>query len=240
MLDSLPAFTCFAHRGASGYAPENTLAAIRKALELGAHAIEIDVYLVAGELFVIHDRRLERTTNGRGFIHRKTVTQLRSLEAGSGEKIPFLHEVIDTIGDRALLNIELKGRRTGPPVAALIERYVRNGERSYRQFLASSFLRRNLLEVAEACPQLPIGLLRNRMPRAATLARLKPFSIHPRLDRVNASFVQRAHARGLKVFPYTVNTPQQIARMRDLGVDGVFTNFPDLAIFAEAPGTDHL
>jgi glycerophosphoryl diester phosphodiesterase len=88
---------CFGHRGAAGYAPENTLASVEKAISLGADWVEVDVYAVENELVVIHDDRLERTTNGSGYIIEQSLEYLRSLDAGEGEKIPFLREIFDLV-----------------------------------------------------------------------------------------------------------------------------------------------
>src|SRR6187455_3135798 len=94
-------FLCIGHRGACGHEPENTLRSVRRALELGAHGIEIDVHYVHGELLVIHDAKLERTTNGRGYISRKSLADLRALDAGQGERIPTLREVFETVNRAA-------------------------------------------------------------------------------------------------------------------------------------------
>ena len=107
-------FLCIGHRGACGHEPENTLRSIRRALELGAHGVEIDVRLVHGELLVMHDAKLDRTTNGRGYLARKSLEVLRALDAGQGERIPTLREVFETVHRRAFINIELKGRQHCP------------------------------------------------------------------------------------------------------------------------------
>src|SRR6187402_1107382 len=157
-LDHLmSAFLCIGHRGACGHEPENTLRSVRRALELGAHGIEIDVYYVDGQLVVIHDGKLQRTTNGRGYVMRKTFAQLRALDAGKGEQIPTLGEIFDTVNRRAFINIELKGRGTAGPVAALIAEYVAQHHWRYEDFLVSSFNRRELRAVPD--PRIPIGLL---------------------------------------------------------------------------------
>ena len=117
-------FLCIGHRGAKGLEPENTLRSIRKALDLGVDGVEIDVYSVAGQLVVIHDETLERTTNGRGLVEEQSFDYLRSLDAGKGEKIPVLREVFDEVNRRAFINIELKGRHTAEPVMELIGEYT--------------------------------------------------------------------------------------------------------------------
>ena len=100
---------CIGHRGAKGYRPENTLSSVAKALEQGARYIEVDVYYVDRELLVFHDNRLERTTDGEGYLMEKTLATLRALDAGDGERIPTLLEVCQLVEGRACLNIELKG-----------------------------------------------------------------------------------------------------------------------------------
>ena len=218
---------CIGHRGACGHEPENTLRSVRRALEFGVHGIEIDVRAVRGELFVMHDVTVNRTTNGTGYLARKTLAQIRALDAGKGERIPTLREVFETVERRAFINIELKGRFTALPVSALIEEYVVSREWSYDDFLVSSFHRRELRQIIN--PRIRLALLVTRPSPLYHLAakRLRCGAINVALRHVTAHFVEDAHRRGLKVFVYTVNTPADIARMRDLRVDGVFSDFPE-------------
>lgn len=221
---------CIGHRGACGHEPENTLRSVRRALELGAHGIEIDVYFVDGELVVIHDSKLERTTNGSGYVARKTFAHLRTLDAGKGEQIPTLREVFDTVRRRAFINIELKGARTAKPVSALIGEYIRHHGWRHEDFLVSSFNRRELRAVSD--PHIPIGLLLIRPTRLYGLSarRVRASLVNPAARYVSAKFVADAHRRGLRVFAYTVNTPAEIERLRHTGVDGVFTDFPERVV----------
>lgn len=225
--EASPPLICIGHRGARGHEPENTLRSVRRALDLGAQGIEIDVRLVDGELVVLHDATLHRTTNGRGFAGRKTFAQLRALDAGAGECIPTLREVCETVARRAFLNIELKGRRTAAPVQALIAEYVARHGWTHADFLVSSFLRSELRAITD--PRVPIALLLTRPSRlyAFNARRVRAVAVHPALRFVTARFVADAHQRGLKVFVHTVNQPGDLARMRALGVDGVFTDFPE-------------
>ena len=129
---------CIGHRGAMGHAPENTLKSVAKALELGAPWVEIDVFYIDGHLVVIHDSRLERTTNGSGHVLDKPFSYLRTLDAGDGEKIPTLEEVLDLMAARAGINIELKGPGTAEPVVRLLrEKLTQN--RYEEKILLSSF-----------------------------------------------------------------------------------------------------
>lgn len=220
-------FLCIGHRGARGYEPENTLLSIRRALELGADGIEIDVHLCEGRVVVIHDRRVDRTTDGRGRVLRKRFDALRALDAGKGERIPTLEEVFDTVNRRAFINVELKGRGTAEPVAALIDRYVEASGWRPEDFLVSSFQHRELRQLAGR--GIPLGILFSRQPwRFAKLAaELGAATINTHLRFTRPEFIEKAHALGLRVFVYTVNAPADIARMRRFGADGVFTDFPD-------------
>jgi glycerophosphoryl diester phosphodiesterase len=221
---------CFAHRGASGHAPENTLLAVRRACELGAPWLEVDVYVVEGELVVIHDETLERTTNGKGRVEDQTLAQLRSLDAGNGERIPLLREVLDLWRGRAGINIELKGRSTATPVAAVVREYVEKQDWRYDQFLVSSFAWDELKILKQLQPLLAIGLLaRNASDQVLHAAKeMEATSIHLNQHVVRQSFVTAAHAEQLRVYVYTVNDGAAIARLLALGVDGIFTDFPEL------------
>ncbi|MBU6411531.1 MAG: glycerophosphodiester phosphodiesterase [Verrucomicrobia bacterium] len=221
-------FFCFGHRGARGHEPENTLRAVRKALALGANGIEVDVHLADGHLMVIHDDTLERTTNGKGAVAEKSFSCLRSLDAGLGEPIPTLAEIFDAVNRRALINVELKGPATAEPVTLLIEEYVRCGWR-YEDFLVSSFDFAQIRAAATLQPALRTGALIEEVPRglAAPAERLGAWSLHCSKKCVTDELVADAHRRGLKLFAYTINAPDDIAAMVALGVDGVFTDYPD-------------
>jgi glycerophosphoryl diester phosphodiesterase len=223
---------CFAHRGASGHEPENTLAAVEKAIALGADWIEVDVYAVAGELIVIHDERLERTTSGAGYVSDKSLAYLRSLDAGKGQRIPTLREVFDSVDGRAGINVELKGPKTAGLAVSLIEEYVRERQWNYEQLIVSSFSRRQLRKVSKLNPHIRIGILIDRPRRhyAIFARRYQAYSVHAHINIASARFIARAHERGLKVFVYTVNSPEDIDRLRALGVDGIFTDFPELIV----------
>ncbi len=233
MIESNPAaepLICIGHRGAAGYEPENTLRSIRRALEFGVHGIEIDVQLVDGELVVFHDSRLERTTNGRGYLSRHSFEALRLLDAGQGERIPTLREVFETVDRRAFINVELKGKGTASPVAALIREFVEEREWQYTDFLVSSFRYREMLMLRKVGnPAIPAGLLLGRPTRFfRRLGKiLGVCAVHPNVRFTSEKLVSLAHAEGWKVYPYTANTPIQIGHMKQVGVDGVFTDFPD-------------
>jgi glycerophosphoryl diester phosphodiesterase len=219
---------CIGHRGAMGHAPENTLLSMQKALEFGVPWVELDVYEVEGHLIVIHDKTLERTTNGAGSVMDQTFEYLRSLDAGKGQKIPTLDEVFDLIQRKAGINIELKGPDTAEPVAFFVERYRLKGWTD-EEILVSSFNHQELNKIKGFDNQIRIGLLSKDIPDgyAALAEDMGAFSVHVSLKHINQVFVEDAHHRGLEVYVYTVNRHQDIERMQSLGVDGVFTNYPE-------------
>ena len=219
---------CIGHRGAMGQAPENTLAAIYKALECGSPCIEVDVYNVDDRLVVFHDDRLERTTNGVGYLCEQSFEYLRTLDAGNGERIPTLREVCEAIASRACINIELKGPNTAQPVAELIAELVHEGWNE-GAVLVSSFNHRELLKMRQLNDRIKLGALLCGLPidDAKFAQELGAFSVHPSLEFIDRRFVDDAHSRNLKVYVYTVNHPEDMARMHELGADGIFTNFPE-------------
>lgn len=216
------------HRGAMGHKPENTLASIKKAVELDVDLVEIDVYYIDGNLMVFHDDRLERTTNGKGYIWDSTFDELRSLDAGNGEFIPTLNEVCSIIPKHIKINIEIKGRTASKHVVDFIRNECHDKQETQR-FLVSSFIHQELKKVHKLDKHIPIGALCCAEPLklAKFGSKLKAFSVNPSIEFVTKEFVDDAHKRGLKVFVYTVNHPDDIKRMHNLGVDGIFSNFPD-------------
>ncbi|HHQ4757180.1 TPA: glycerophosphodiester phosphodiesterase [Aeromonas hydrophila] len=218
-----------AHRGASGLAPENTLKAIRLALTLGAGAIEIDVQLADGELWVFHDRRLERCTDGSGVLTAQSRAYLASLDAGEGEGIPTLWQVMEAIAGQAELHIELKGSQTADEVARLTRRAEAELGFGPTQWVVSSFHHPELASFAALRPDIRLGALTSTIPLtlAKFAAELGAWSLNCDVDFVDQALVQDAHKRGLKVLVYTVDEPADQAMLAAIGVDGIFTNRPD-------------
>jgi len=218
------------HRGACGYEPENTLRSFQKAIDLGADAIELDVSVCkTGELMVIHDDSVNRTTNGSGYVGEMTLNELQKLDAGKGEKIPTLREVFDLVNRKVKINVELKGLGTALPTAKLITEYVMEKGWSYDDFIVSSFNHPELAKFHEALPQVSIGaLLDGKLVTMAEFAeKMGAKYINPCYDTVDQEYVDDAHKRGLKVLVWTVKEPGDIAKMQSLGVDGIFCNYPD-------------
>ena len=216
---------CIGHRGARGHAPENTLASVRKAIALGADWIEIDVYWVDGELVVFHDDRLERTTNGQGLLRSQSFDYLRSLDAGDGEQIPTLAEVFEAAAGKVGINVELKGPGTAEPVVQFLQE---RGE-DLSGVLLSSFRHDELRLVQQLDAEVRLGALFVELPSDAIAQAqvLNAWSINPAKEAVTEAFVVAAHAAGLKVLVFTVNEVAQMEWMRAMGVDGVFTDYPN-------------
>lgn len=231
-----------AHRGASRAAPANTLAAFERALALGADGVEFDVRLSAdGVPVVIHDATVDVTTDGRGPVSGLTLMELKALDAGAwfdpafaGERIPTLAEVLDALGGRCLLNIELKS--TSLPdhgleqaVAALLPLF----DIPPAELLVSSFNPLSLRRFTRRAPTIPVGLLHApNLPlplRRAWLAGWVPHQArHPEHTMVDVAYVARAHRRGYRVHPWTVDEPGEMRRLIELGVDAIITNVPDV------------
>ncbi len=218
---------CIAHRGARAERPENTIAAIELAIKQGADAIEIDVREHQGQLIIFHDEIVDRTTSSRGELSNFSFEQLRQLDAGNGQKIPILGEVILSIAQRVPLNIELKDNASAPLVLACIEDFVSKGW-EYKDFIVSSFFHPLLQSLKQQQPQLAIGALSAgvMVDYAAFAQNLDAVSINLCSDSINQAIIDDAHQRGLKVFIYTVNDIREFEQFYQMGADGLFTDYP--------------
>ncbi|MDD4931259.1 MAG: glycerophosphodiester phosphodiesterase family protein [Candidatus Colwellbacteria bacterium] len=219
------------HRGGDNNIGENTLGSFEKAIELGADMIELDVHLTKdNHLVVLHDRKVDRTTDGKGLVSDKTLEEVRALNAGNGEKIPTLEEVIELIDRKVPINIELKALGSAEKVCEVIRLYVSKGW-IYDDFLVSSFEHNELHHFSEICPEVKIGVLMGDIPLgyAEYVEKLGAYSANIALEAASPKFIEDAHQRGLKVFVWTVNDLEDITLMKKLGVDGIFTDFPDKA-----------
>lgn len=217
-----------AHRGASGDFPENTMQAFEQAIAQGADAIELDVFAVQGELLVIHDYLLERTTNGVGSIYQYSLAELARLDAGNGQKIPLLWQVIQFVQGKCWLNIELKGADTLEPLLRLLTRAEQELAFDLSTVLVSSFNHQLLAALKKQRPDIRIGALTASLPLhyAQFASELAAEAVHCDKDFINQDFVDDAKARGLLVYVYTVDQPVALKQLKEIGVDGVFTNYP--------------
>lgn len=224
---------CIAHRGASGQAPENTLKAFRLALDIGATWLELDVHLVGGRLVVIHDESLDRTTSGRGLLSDHSLAEVRAVDAGDGERVPFLEEVLDLACGHARVNIELKGAGTTEPTVELLQKAILNGRCRADQFVLSCFDWDQLAIVRGLDPVLPVAPLVGKGAGGEVLEvaeRLGAEAIHISRWSARQRLVNSAHQRGLAVRVFTLNSEWEFDLMQRLGVDGFFTDHPARAL----------
>jgi glycerophosphoryl diester phosphodiesterase len=221
---------CIAHRGASGLEPENTLRAFECAMALGATWLELDVQRLGDDLVVLHDDTVDRTTNGTGRLQDFTLGQLRALDAGAGERVPLLAEVLEMVAGRARIHVELKGEGTAAPTVALLTRALAAGPWEAGSFVVSSFAWDRLQEVRALAPALPVAALvaGHVMPEMLeAAARLGAEAVHMGKWEARAGNVREAQARGLAVRVFTVNERWEFELMRRIGVDAVFTDHPE-------------
>ncbi len=231
----------WAHRGASAYAPENTLSAFILSAKLGADGIELDVHLTKdGEIVVCHDASINRTSDGEGVIEEMTLEELRQYSFGYStafgkrfydEKIATLAEVYDAILPTDLvINVELK--RTNPGIVDKVlelDKKYNAGDR----VIYSSFVHEYLEELKEKSPESVVAPLYGDDPEYLRLgALLKASALHPAFAPVlaNEDYMSNAHAAGLRVHAYTPNSREDLKALMEVGVDAVITNYPDRAI----------
>jgi glycerophosphoryl diester phosphodiesterase len=220
-----------AHRGASAYRPENTLAAFELAIEQAADMIEVDLHRTRdGAVVVAHDAELERI-GGRGEIGDSTLAEVRALDAGAGQRVPTLDELLDGFGARIALNLELKqgsrGAYAGLPALAVSAVRARRLE---KRTLYSSFYDPVLHDLRSIDREARIALLISRRAPQGWVERARALgaeAVNPELPLVDRDFVERAHGEGLAVYVFTVDPLEEMQRLLELGVDGLFTNVPD-------------
>lgn len=212
------------HRGANGYEAENTLASFAKAIELNVDAIELDVHLSSdGEIMVIHDETLNRTTTKTGFVSDYSASELKKLG------IPTLEQVLLFLNRRCVINIEIKEATATPKVLQLIEKSVNEQHWKYNQFQISSFNWEALSMVSKINSKIAIGVLAEAsIEKALAFAiQIKAHSINPYFKLLNSENVNLIHSNGFKIYTWTVNTPEDLIFVKSLNVDGIISDFPD-------------
>ena len=220
------------HRGARGHVAENTVASIKKAMELGVDGIEIDVFLCAsGELVVFHDKTLEKLTDAEGYIESLTLDSIQKITVLGREPIPTLDEVLDVINGAVTLNIELKGVQTAKPTAALLKKYFDQGKLVPEDVFISSFdwSELKLFYAATQTQVVRIAVLTEDDPLdAIPIAKgLNAFAINPDFRSLTKKNVKKIHQANLAIYTWTVNEPEDIQRMKALGVDAIITDYPE-------------
>ena len=218
----------FAHRGASGNYPENTASAITVALQAQVDGIELDVQSCADNFVIIHDSWLDRTTNGNGRVVDTPFSEIAKLDAGEGQHVLNLQQVLELIGTQTQINLELKHTFGLDKLVQILEQNVTEGIIEREQLLLSSFDHHQLKWLKQNLPWVKIGALTASIPLnyAYFAENLHAYSVHLDKNFINHEFVADAKQRGLKVMTYTVDKQQEIEEMQNLGVDGIFTNYP--------------
>ncbi|MGN7357677.1 glycerophosphodiester phosphodiesterase [Paenibacillus sp. SAF-054] len=228
----------FAHRGSSKICPENTMAAFRKALEQGATGIETDVQLTKeGQMVLIHDETLDRTTSGTGWVKDYSLQELQELDAGSkfdpafqGERIPTLDELLELVKDSGtIVNIELKN---GTILYEGLEQKVIERVRAFQmtdRVVISSFNHYSLYLCKQIAPEIRTGILymEGLYEPWEYAATLQADALHAYHFAVLPEFVQGAKALGKAYHPFTVNDIKEMQRLLEAGVDGIITDYPD-------------
>lgn len=212
------------HRGAKGYVAENTLASFQKAIDLSVDGIELDVYLCqTGEVVVIHDETIDRTTLHTGFVKDFSAAELEILG------IPTLEAVLELIDRKCFINVEIKAYETADKVVELIEHFVSQKNWKYTDFVVSSFDWNALQQVHFLNDKIRIGVLTNTdLDLAIAFAKfITAYSIHPYYHMLTAENVQQMQFKNFKIYPWTINEPEDIIFVKSLQVDGIITDFPD-------------
>jgi Glycerophosphoryl diester phosphodiesterase len=217
-------FFVVAHRGASGYEPENTLRAVRRALEMGVDAVEVDVRLSGdGVPVVIHDESVDRTTNGKGLVKSMSVEELRRLDAGKGERIPLLSEVLEEVKGKCVLFAELKEVGAAAPAFKIVEEMG-----MLDSVLFISFEQEALAAVKRLAPRSHVGLIYAKPSDGIVAAKhLGCEFVLPHYRLATEKAVAFAHRMGLLVVAWTVDDAETAAELKRRGVDGITSNYPD-------------
>ena len=218
------------HRGAMGHETENTLASIQKAIDLGVDMIEIDVFKIkSGETVVFHDEEVERLTDSIGNIEDYNFEDLQKLTLIGNHKIPTLQDVLNLIDKKVQLNIELKGANTADRVNFIMNYYVKEKGWPMDKFIISSFRWDELKTMRTLNSEVPIAILVFGDPLTALEIgnELQAVAINPYFEDLTLENVNEIKKAGFKIYPWTVNEPEEIEAVERLGVDGIITNYPE-------------
>ncbi|MCM3728736.1 glycerophosphodiester phosphodiesterase [Neobacillus cucumis] len=232
------------HRGAAGYCPENTFASFHRALHLGVDFLEMDVQMTKdGELVVIHDSTVNRTTNGKGKVKDFTLKEIQALDAGSwfdsrfsSEKIPSLGEFLDGFGGKVGILLEIKNPSLYPGIEEkianeLLKRGLTNLEGP--QVIVQSFDQYSLKKFHQLVPSIQIGVLVKRYTgKGISNQELVSYSsyasfVNPKITMVSRRLISRIHQHGFKTFIWNVKKRKEVHLLRDYHVEGLICDFPD-------------
>ena len=212
-----------AHRGASKLAPENTLKAFQKAINLNADYVEFDVHGTKdGQLVIMHDDDTSRTTGQKGKISEMTLEELKQLDCGEGEKIPTLQELIDIAKGKIGLQLEIKAQGFAQPIVDALKKAD-----LIDSTIISSFDHNELLQVQKIEPKLKLGALVLGIKKKSTIKEAIEnhfYAVHPLYKFISGGFIENAHENNIKVNAWTVDTPSGIKKLVKRGIDGIITN----------------
>ncbi|PNX52508.1 MAG: hypothetical protein BV458_09225 [Thermoplasmata archaeon M9B2D] len=216
------------HRGAAGLAPENTLLSFRTALDLGVHMVELDIHeTLDGHLVCIHDSSVERTTDGVGNVAEMTLDELKHLDAGQGQTIPTLQNVLDMARSNMKVNIEIKTLGVESKIVDLV-----TSRDMLHDVLVSSFFHGTLPIIKELNSEISTAILVDK-PKHDLVSYSKELganAINPRFSFVSIEIIEEAHENSLNVYPWTVNDSSKMLELLRMGVDGLVTDYPNLGL----------
>ncbi len=215
-----------------GHALENTIESVKKAIKLNVDGIEIDVFKSkTGELIVYHDPFLSRLSNSNAFIEQISLDSIKKVELKGGLSIPTLNEVINIIPEKIFLNIELKGSNTAFETNKVIIEYLKEFNLPPSKFIISSFRWDELKKFRDLNKDIPIAILVDslyKIDNAIKLAKeINAIALNPNNKFITKKIVKKIQSNNIKVFPYTINSPKNIKRMKLMGVDAIITDYPE-------------
>ena len=215
-----------------GHVLENTIESVKKAIELNVDGIEIDVFKSkTGELVVYHDPFLSRLSNSNAFIEQISLDSIKKVELIGGFSIPTLEEIVDIIPEKIFLNIELKGKDTANETNKIIINYLNKYNLPSSKFIISSFIWDELKKIRSINKDVPIAILVDSLHKiddAIKLAKqINAVALNPNNKFITRGIVNKIQSNNIKVYPYTINNPKNIKRMRSMGVDAIITDYPE-------------
>ena len=222
----------FAHRGASKAAPENTVKAFKLAFEQNADGVEFDTYQHESGIIVFHDRTLARRARETGFLLDTPWHSLKTMNIGDGERIPTLNETLRCVPENKWCNIEIKHLNNIDSWVKEVKNAVQHSGINIDKLLISSFNHHWLKAISNQWPDIKIGALTAsyELDCTASAKTLGAYSVNIALDAVDKQFVQTSQQDGFDVFVYTVDEPRDMLMLKAWGVNGIFTNVPDVAL----------
>jgi len=217
-----------AHKGASNYAPENTLEAFKKAVKLKLDVVEFDVHHTKdGKLVIMHDHNVKRTTDHKGSIHKITLKKLKTFHELNGESVPTLQEVLDILKNRCICKIDIKDNSISEKVLRIIKK-----NKMENSVIITSESVSVLKEFKKLSPKIKIEVggfkeKRSVQEMIKEVKDIKAEIISPHYSIITKKLVDEAHKNGLEVHVWTVDKPKMMKKMKKLGVDGITSNYAD-------------